>query len=156
MISVYSNPQAYADIPGTKNCLCKDIGFIKIYQLEGCAEWLDDDHRLYPNKIELRPSGITDCYHLFGGFLYEFRLPELKVPEGYYGLVLPRSTLVRMGLKMTPSALWDPGYRGSGVITVTCMIDRLLLATTTKPFVFALFDAGICKPYDGKYQGEQA
>jgi len=38
----------------------------------------------------------------------------IKVPEGAVGIVLPRSSLLRMGATIY-SALWDSGYEGRGI-----------------------------------------
>ena len=43
----------------------------------------------------------------------------IKIPNGYIGLAIQRSSLLRMGVSLY-TAVWDPGYegRGSGLLVV--------------------------------------
>ncbi len=43
----------------------------------------------------------------------------IRIPNGYMGLAIPRSSLIRMGATIY-TAVWDPGYegRGAGMLVV--------------------------------------
>ncbi len=67
-----------------------------------------------PEYKEVKPAPINNRYYLeLGVYLVRYR-EYVKIPEDCIGLVLPRSSLLRMGATLH-TAIWDPGYEGRGI-----------------------------------------
>jgi len=95
----------------------------------------------------------TDGYYMLktGEYLVEYS-EIVEVPEDTIGFILPRSSLLRMGVTLY-TAVWDPGYvgRGKGLMTVFnrngveleegCRIGQFVLAKLT----------GRAERYRGRY-----
>ena len=89
-----------------------------------------------------------------GGYLVRYN-ETVEVPLNAVGIVLPRSTLMRIGGTIC-SALWDPGYKGRGVglmilhaeITIhqNARIAQILFIETREKTK---------EGYSGKYQNEE-
>jgi deoxycytidine triphosphate deaminase len=88
-----------------------------------------------------------------GGYLVTYG-EEISVPSDCAGLVLPRSSLMRMGATLH-SALWDPGYsgRGQGLLTVHNPLTLHHRARIGQ-FVLIMLESAASKLYAGTYQGE--
>jgi dUTP pyrophosphatase len=88
-----------------------------------------------------------------GGYLVTYG-EEISVPPDCAGLVLPRSSLMRMGATLH-SALWDPGYsgRGQGLLTVHNPLTLHRRARIGQ-FVLIMLESAAGKLYAGTYQGE--
>jgi len=95
----------------------------------------------------------TDGYYILKPREYLVEYGEIvKVPEDAIGFILPRSSLLRMGVALY-TAVWDPGYvgRGKGLLTVFnrngveleegCRIGQFVLAKLT----------GRAERYRGRY-----
>lgn len=61
------------------------------------------------NEIPLK-DGWFDASHMTGNYLADFR-ESISVPDGYCAIIIPRSSLVRVGCEVL-SGLWDTGFEG--------------------------------------------
>jgi len=78
---------------------------------------------------------------------------KVRIPKGAVGLLLPRSSLMRMGC-MLHTALWDQGYEGEGIgllvvhnpvkIHIGARIGQLIFLNAKK----------VDNTYSGAYQNE--
>ena len=94
-------------------------------------------------------------YHLNTGS-YLIRFNEIvRIPKDCIGLILPRSSLMRMGASIE-GAVWEPGYEGRGVCLLTVhnpmgivveqgarIVQLVLIRTTSET-----------EGYHGRYMGE--
>nr|MDO8098774.1 hypothetical protein [Candidatus Njordarchaeota archaeon] len=79
----------------------------------------------------------------------------VKIPVNAIGLSLPRSTLNRLGVIKSETAVFDPGYEGFGVQTVYIPIKELRIAENEPWFQFMVADAEKTgQTYKGRYQRE--
>ncbi len=88
-----------------------------------------------------------------GAYLVRYR-EEVAIPPDALGLILPRSSLMRMGAVLH-SAVWDPGYRGRGV-GLMAVFHPLTLHQGARIGQLILIRLA-CDPerlYQGSYQGE--
>ncbi len=86
-----------------------------VYEYGGSG-FLGLDVRELPSYREIS----CDPYCELGPGTYFIRYNEyVKIPNGYMGLAIPRSSLIRMGATIY-TAVWDPGYegRGAGMLVV--------------------------------------
>ncbi len=87
------------------------VGEVMVFEEEGELDFTNQrrrlpEHRSLPwerEKLRLTP----------GAYLVRYR-EEVTIPPDAMGIILPRSSLMRMGAVLY-SAVWDPGYRGRGV-----------------------------------------
>jgi len=119
-----------------------------------------NEHRRLPDARELpweaaaADGGDVQQVQLDpGGYLVTYG-EEIHVPTDCAGLVLPRSSLMRMGATLH-SALWDPGYRGRGQGLLT-VYNTLTLHRNARigQFVLLMLESAAGELYAGKYQGE--
>ena len=76
----------------------------------------ENDQRILPNTNMIKPKNKTGklVWELLeGGYLARYN-EVISVPLNACGLVLPRSSLMRMGATLH-TALWDSGYKGQGL-----------------------------------------
>ena len=132
-----------------------DIGVSNIDRIEENATALIDGERreLDIQKVSCKPQ--DGMYELRRG-VYEVRLNvAVKIPPNAIGLCLPRSTLNRLGIIKSETAVFDPGYEGIGVQTVYIPIKGLRIAENERWFQFVVADAmKASQTYNGRYQGE--
>jgi deoxycytidine triphosphate deaminase len=132
-----------------------DIGVSNIDRIEDNATALIDGERreLDMQKVTYRPQ--NGIYELKRG-VYEVRLNvAVRIPPDAIGLSLPRSTLNRLGIIKSETAVFDPGYEGIGVQTVYIPIRELRIAENERWFQFVVADAmRTGQTYSGRYQGE--
>ncbi len=79
--------------------------------------YLGINKRKLPEYEEIKP--VSNLYRLSQG-VYLVKYNEyVEIPNGYIGLAIQRSTLLRIGASLY-TAVWDPGYhgRGSGLLVV--------------------------------------
>lgn len=98
---------------------------------------------LIENKWELEPGGYIVRYNEI-----------IQVPLNAIGMVLPRSTLMRIGATLC-SAVWDPGYngRGIGLLIVNAKITVHKDARIAQ-IVFIKTQERLEEGYAGTYQNE--
>ncbi|MGQ9478898.1 MAG: deoxyuridine 5'-triphosphate nucleotidohydrolase [Thermoproteota archaeon] len=79
----------------------------------------------------------------------------VKIPQGYLGLLLPRSSLLRNGATIF-TAVWDPGYRGRGMgLMVVFNRQGIRIAEEARVAQLILLSMeGAIDLYRGMFQGE--
>jgi len=129
-----------------------DITVDEVYTFDSPGE-LD-----FSNEKRRVPKGrkldFEDKLHLkMGSYRVTYR-ESIKMPEDAIGLVLPRSSLMRMGATLI-SALWDPGYhgRGQGLLIITNP-HGLILHKKVRIGQIVLIKGEKAGKYQGSYQGE--
>ena len=97
----------------------------------------------FDTKIHLKQG----CYRINYGEV-------VSIPEDTAGIVLPRSSLMRMGATVI-SALWDPGYhgRGQGLLVVFNPHGMVLHKGARVAQLFLIRGSSSGK-YSGKFLGE--
>jgi dUTP pyrophosphatase len=132
-----------------------DIGVSNVDRIEDNATATIDGARreLDMPKISCKPQ--NGLYSLKRG-VYEARLNvAVRIPINAIGLSFPRSTLNRLGVIKSETAVFDPGYEGIGVQTVYVPIKELRIAENERWFQFVVTDAmEASSAYNGRYQGE--
>ena len=78
----------------------------------------------------------------------------IKIPSGYCGLVLPRSSLLRGGATLY-SALWDSGYEGRGTGVLHVGPTPLILLKNARIGQMIFLKADTTKKYEGVYNRER-
>jgi len=98
------------------------------------------------NGLYLLPQGV-----------YLVRLPKVKIPLTATGIAYPRSSLLRLGVLMLPSAIWDSGYEGEGIAVFQVLPELVKIGVTEAWLQLVFFEnKEVTKGYDGFYQKEQA
>ena len=132
-----------------------DIGASSVEQIEdNSVALIDGDRRELDTKT-------TNCKPQRGFFIlkrgvYIVHLNvAVKIPLNAIGLSLPRSTLNRLGVIKSETAVFDPGYEGFGVQTVYIPIKELRIDQNERWFQFMVADAKKTgQTYKGRYQRE--
>lgn len=127
-----------------------DIPISKIYRLDSTTPGhINGGTRTFPKRVELELVG--EEYILYPGF-YEFTTDiEIAVPSNMAGLIIPRSSFLRMGA-WVGSGLWDSGFSGklSGFINnTTCLVS---IGKNERVGQFLMFEAEAFQLYSGMYQ----
>ncbi|MBR9681181.1 MAG: deoxyuridine 5'-triphosphate nucleotidohydrolase [Candidatus Altiarchaeota archaeon] len=130
-----------------------DLTVDAIWEMDSSGE-LD-----FSNKSRKIPKGreldFESPIHLNpGGYLVRYG-EKISIPKDCVGMVLPRSSLMRMGATLV-SALWDPGYTGRGkgllIITNPHGID---LHPNARIGQMTFFRGDAKGTYEGSYQNEE-
>ncbi len=124
-----------------------------IASLEGTAALdFDNSERVLPKEKELTPN--EDGWFVIqpGSYLVSYG-EAVAIPENAAGIVLPRSSLMRMGATVI-SALWDPGYsgRGKGLLIASHPLKLKKRARVAQLVLFRT--EGVNTQYSGQYQHE--
>lgn len=130
-----------------------DLRVDTVYEITGRAYLGEDSVMDFQNMRKKKVLQVDGEFILEAGRHYAVDFKEsVSVPDGYCGIIYPRSSLLRAGAFVT-SALWDTGFQGSlgGFIRPLCDIyvaegARLAQIVFTK----AEFSG---HRYDGRYQG---
>jgi deoxycytidine triphosphate deaminase len=132
-----------------------DLRVIEVFRIdENSTSVLKGKQRnVTQNKIEPDEEGF---YNLERG-LYSVRIAnEVSIPRDAVGKLFPRSSLNRLGMIKSETAIWDPGYTGFGTQTVFIGIKKFRIHKDEFWFQFTLEDAEVSdKQYDGHWQGEK-
>lgn len=89
--------------------------------------------------------------------VYLVRLPKVKIPLTATGIAYPRSSLLRLGVLMFPSAIWDSGYEGEGIAVFQVLPELVKIGVTEAWLQLVFFEnKEETIAYDGFYQREQA
>lgn len=110
--------------------------------------------RILPTLREVKRVGS----HLkLGQGSYVVRYNEhVSLPPHVAGLVLPRSSLMRMGVTLH-TAVWDPGYRGRGVgllLVHNTHGVRIEVGSRIAQMIFMKTSKKPARRYKGAYQDE--
>ncbi len=143
-------------IIGTPANVSMDIAPIAIAGLSGNPIFGKEDRQL-PMTEPIELSEVmegTTFYYLQSFRSYVCMLPEITIPEGCFGVLYPRSTLLRMGVMMAPSAIWDPGYVGNGMAVIMPSMP-ITIEDGVELFSLMIFKgADGAELYSGQYQHE--
>ncbi len=102
--------------------------------------------------VEITPQG--DYWVLEPGRYYVV-FPEVEVPLDVVGFAYPRSTLNRLGIIKSQTAVFDPGYKGEWNQTFWVPVKaRVHVGEAWVQLVFVR-NAGVSGKYDGHWQGEK-
>lgn len=133
-----------------------DLTVRAVYRIEGRGALMKNEIALpFLTRIEPVEMEGKSLYHLnTGSYLIRFN-EVVRVPKDCIGLILPRSSLMRMGAD-TVGAVWEPGYEGRGVCLLVvhnpmgivveqgARIAQLILIRTSSE----------TEGYRGRYMGE--
>ena len=137
-----------------------DIGVSEVWfiDLESEATINGKERRVTPDKVKIEPA--ADGFYYLKRGVYEVRLAnEIEIPANATGFVHPRSTLNRMGIISSPTAVWDSGYKGFGTITFHVPLRQLKIHKNELWVQLVIVDnkdavqAG--ELYQGHWQGEK-
>ncbi len=136
-----------------------DIGASEVYRIpeDGTVTINGATREVSPEKQKIKPD--NGFYKLPKG-IYEIRTDvKVRIPQNAVGIAVPRSTLNRLGVIKSESALWDSGYEGYGTLTVYVGVKELVIAENEAWFQFTVNDAHDADTtYDevsGHYQDEK-
>ena len=121
----------------------------------------DNSKRSLPNTIEAKPGLVLEmgkpmCWLLNRNTNYVVVYNEyVRIPVGYAGLILPRSTLLRGGATLY-SALWDAGYNGRGTGVISVGPVDLVLAPNARVGQMIFVKAETSRKYEGVYNRERS
>lgn len=128
-----------------------DLSIGTVYELNGKAKITNDEYTK-PDRVELSPT--DGFYQLQPDKTYIIEYGEtIKIPEGYIGLVLPRSRLMRCGLSVE-TAVWDSGYEGIGEGELTVRSEAELVDDLRFAQMIYLEAEQPTELYDGSHQHE--
>jgi len=102
---------------------------------------------------DLTEFDLDEEHYLLTEGPYVVRYNEkIEIPDGFIGVVFPRSRVIRSGNHLT-TALWDTGYEGRGegglhINTVTAIQEDMRIGQ------MCLVRADSLNSYDGSHQGE--
>ena len=136
------------------DCAGVKLTLYKLFKLGSRGELYQKTKNL-PKYIEIPCRG--NLYFLEPGpYLVKYN-EYIRIPNGYIGLAIQRSSLIRMGTTLY-TAVWDPGYkgRGSGLIVVYNPHGIVLEKNTQlAQLILIKMSRETKKIYQGSYLGEK-
>ena len=130
-----------------------DLTVQEVFELDEAGEIdFTNESRHVPKGKELKY--IDGKLHIGPG-AYRINYGEkVSMPKNAIGIVLPRSTLMRMGATII-SALWDPGYvgRGQGLLVVTNP-HGIIIHKGARVAQIIMISGKTDSEYEGTYKGE--
>jgi deoxycytidine triphosphate deaminase len=132
-----------------------DIGVSSVDRIEGNSVATIDGERRELDK-PMTPCKPQDGMYTLEAGVYVVRLNvAVRMPTNAVGFSFPRSTLNRLGVIKSETAIFDPGYEGIGVQTVYIPIKQMRIAENERWFQFVVADTvKTGMTYTGRYQGE--
>jgi len=130
-----------------------DLTVDAVWELDQAGELdFSNEHRRVPEGREL---AFKTPLHLSPGAYVVRYGQKVSVPADCMGLVLPRSSLMRMGATLT-SAIWDPGYSGQGRGLLIVMNPHgIILHPNARIGQLTLIRGRATGAYSGTYQHEK-
>ena len=109
-----------------------------------------------PEVIDLGSGRVVEVYTLSNVETYIAVLkPRVEMPENCFGVLLPRSSLLRCGV-IAQGTLIDPGYKGNlRVLLKPTMPIRVERGARLFHIVVYCRDKPFPKTYSGQWQGEK-
>lgn len=135
-----------------------DLRISEVWKLpeEGIATIHGSIRRIEPDKFKIEPD--SDGFYILPQGTYELRVAnKVNIPEHAVGLLFPRSTLNRLGIIKSESAVWDSGYSGYGTQTVRVTIQEMRIHKDECWFQMMFFDMKekVDHTYSGHWQNEK-
>ena len=128
-----------------------DLRVEDIQEIVGKGELLKENVNL--PKYESIPSPGGKWYLKPGVYIVRY-VETIVIPTNAAGIVLPRSSLLRMGANIY-TALWDPGYKGKGISLLKVFNPRgIVIERDARIAQLILIKAKTSGKYSGKYQYE--
>lgn len=93
-----------------------------------------------------------------GEFYLSKTIEKVNTPNNAIGMILPRTTLFRMGLFMQ-TGFCQPGYNGDlffGIYNTSQQIYNLEMGARYAHIIFLQIDGGLVRSYEGQWQGGRA
>jgi deoxycytidine triphosphate deaminase len=116
---------------------------------------IDDKRLIFGSFTEMKPSK-DKCYHLPAG-TYRLHFSKVSIPLNATGFLFPRSTFLRLGILMFPTAVWDSGYSGEGVATFYFFKPAMVHKDVAWAQLVFIDNKSMSRMgYSGIYQGETA
>jgi dUTP pyrophosphatase len=115
-----------------------------------------DNSRRHISALQMLHPSEDGIYHLETNISYIVKIRErINLPKNIVALIKSRSSLIRSGAYIE-SAVWDSGYRGSGLIILHIINPYGLDLTTNARICQMLFFKvdGYTDEYSGIYQDE--
>ena len=153
--------QNYVDLQTQLNDHGFDVTADKIYKLSGYSvidfanelRSLPRYEELEFKKTVIREKEVEAVFLDPGRYVVELR-EIVKLPKDICAVVLPRSSLTRSGVSIE-SALWDAGYHGKGVLSMTVMNSTVLVKNARIGQMIFLKLSRSVEGYNGTYQFER-
>ena len=125
-----------------------DLRVDKIFKLKDEVFSISEDSKKHRGSEEVE---AVDGYFELEPGTYEILMENIvKIPEGYAGWVITRSTLNRNGLFIT-SGLYDSGYHGVMAGCLHVEHGPAKIEKGSRVGQFLLFEAETLSMYDGDY-----
>lgn len=126
-----------------------DLRVQDVFKLNNSEFRLEGDDKTHRGSEKINVDEFGN-WNLQPG-VYEIVMENIvKIPEGYAGWVITRSTLNRNGLFIT-SGLYDSGYHGVMAGLLHVRGGLAILQRGSRVGQFLLFDAETLSMYDGSY-----
>ena len=135
-----------------------DIGVSEVWRIHPDSEVIvkGAERKISPDKTKIEPAE-DGFYHLEQG-IYEIRLAnEVEIPSSAMALMFPRSTLNRLGMLKSETAVGDSGYKGFMTQTFFVSVKKLKIHKD-EAWVQLIFIDNKDIPdtlYSGHWQGEK-
>ena len=126
-----------------------DLRVDKMFVMNNAVFSIDETTKAHRGSTEIQPD--TAGYWNLSPGTYEIIMEnQVKIPAGYAGWVITRSTLNRNGLWLS-SGLYDSGYEGvmAGALHVEHGLARIQKGTRVGQFI--MFEADNVGTYSGDY-----
>ena len=125
-----------------------DLRVDKIFKMKDEVFSISEDSKKHRGSVEV--EAVDGFFELEPG-TYEIIMENIvKIPEGYAGWVITRSTLNRNGLFIT-SGLYDSGYHGVMAGCLHVEHGPAKIEKGSRVGQFLLFEAETLSMYDGDY-----
>ena len=158
LVLPWKNPKKWEGIPGTDNCLGRDLLAESLFNISSCNSLLfGEKERIVAFGFELLKQdsmGRPMLWVLWPGACYRAILPEISMPLDCYAIISPRSTLSKVGIICLSAAMVDPGFQGKPQILMVSML-HVKIEPGVPLFSMRMYQESDLHPYNGYYQGRQ-
>jgi deoxycytidine triphosphate deaminase len=133
-----------------------DLKIVNVYMsdnMTGPAFHKEEKNVPFLDSQNPRPNGTGQFYYnLRNGNSFVLELDSIKMPVGYTGLIVSRSSLFRSSVELT-GGLVDSGFEGSLYVNITNHHrNNLQLEKGTRVAQLLVFKVDGAGVYDGDYQ----
>ena len=101
---------------------------------------------------EVRP---VDNFWILEPGRYYVVFPRIEIPENYTGFAFPRSSINRLGIIKSQTAVFDPGYRGEWNQTFWIPVKSHIHTSEAWVQVVFIRNESISGLYNGHWQDEE-